>query len=502
MQTQSSGDAAGLMNSDILRTPSASRIGEVDAEAGRLPASSDRTNTNIPPGSRGDDAPAGDDSWPPSPSAQVYGQPATLDLQVQVPPGAVSGSTLQVQAPNGQLLEVVVPPGLMPGQMMIVRVPAAGPSQQSFGGGVNQESDHEFEMPEIPDWLKDGMWARRRRLLPAGCVFFLFFTTFIMFLCSFKTVGPYHYGMLKNGVTHRVDMDTGVYNPGVYLVGFWYHFVLFPKTLQTIQFSFDSPESGVQHIEPLHLRSKDKVGLHVEVSVQYLRIKDELVPFFKKAMSSQVQENFIVSGLRAELIKTMFSYNAADCWENRRGLRDAFFEACKVAFAKTHVMCWDLQLYRSHMHASYEGALIETQLQKQQKLIEGAKKRAAEVRAITSVELADYERNITVLEADARAERYNIAGVAKSTAAAVQLDAQAVALQNLRSNLTLPNGSTMTDLQLTKYERRLMIGTSLEKPHFYYGIDGKGPSFMTMQKQRRLVDVNGLSSSERMSVEL
>merc|ERR1712190_609937 len=149
-----------------------------------------------------------------------------------------------------------------------------------------------------------------------------------------------------------------------------------------------------------------------EVSVQYARSKEKLIPFFEKAMSHQVQENLIISNLRAEIVKTMLRFNAADVWENRKLVQAAFKEACRQALERTHVDCWDLQLYRSHMHDSFETALIETQLQKQQKLIEAAKRRSSQVRAETAVELAGFDANITVLEAEGRADRYNIAGAA------------------------------------------------------------------------------------------
>eukprot|EP00929_Paragymnodinium_shiwhaense_P109987 TRINITY_DN7664_c0_g1_i1.p1 TRINITY_DN7664_c0_g1~~TRINITY_DN7664_c0_g1_i1.p1 ORF type:complete len:745 (+),score=221.80 TRINITY_DN7664_c0_g1_i1:84-2318(+) len=48
-------------------------------------------------------------------------------FNVQVPPGALAGTTIQVQSPNGVLIQVQVPPGVAPGQTFQVMEPEDGP---------------------------------------------------------------------------------------------------------------------------------------------------------------------------------------------------------------------------------------------------------------------------------------------------------------------------------------------------------------------------------------
>ena len=50
-------------------------------------------------------------------------QPPTFSFVV--PAGAGYGTTLTVQAPNGQMLQVAVPPGTMPGASLTVAMPGA-----------------------------------------------------------------------------------------------------------------------------------------------------------------------------------------------------------------------------------------------------------------------------------------------------------------------------------------------------------------------------------------
>lgn len=46
-----------------------------------------------------------------------------MSMHVEVPPGSGPGSTLHVQAPDGQVVEVTVPPGHGPGSVLLVHVP-------------------------------------------------------------------------------------------------------------------------------------------------------------------------------------------------------------------------------------------------------------------------------------------------------------------------------------------------------------------------------------------
>ena len=78
----------------------------------------------------------------PQPGAVVYNQQHAAGVVVGVthqppaqpshfsfilPPDAVSGAVLQIQAPDGRSMQVQVPPGAVPGSMMTVQNPAPVP---------------------------------------------------------------------------------------------------------------------------------------------------------------------------------------------------------------------------------------------------------------------------------------------------------------------------------------------------------------------------------------
>jgi hypothetical protein len=51
-------------------------------------------------------------------AAPAPAAPAPRSLSVTVPPGAVAGQALQVQAPDGQMVRATIPAGVQPGQVI------------------------------------------------------------------------------------------------------------------------------------------------------------------------------------------------------------------------------------------------------------------------------------------------------------------------------------------------------------------------------------------------
>jgi len=279
-------------------------------------------------------------------------------------------------------------------------------------------------------------------------------------------------------------MGDSVYDPGVYFVGFWNSFLTFPSTIQTIQYSFEKPEEGVQQTAPLHLRSIDKVPMYLEVSIHYQRKKAELVDLFKKMKTELEQENLYISNVRAELKNVMSLHEAKDCWENRGELIKEFTRAAQRALENDHANCWGLQFYRSTMGDLYESALVETQVTRQRKKIEEARKEAAEVRSKTEVGLAQYRKRIVDIKSAGEAERYNININATTEAYSQKVKAEKDALDYVKVTLSL-NGTNITEQELIIYQESLMLGAELSGTQLFYGIND-APAYVLAKGSRRL----------------
>jgi len=326
------------------------------------------------------------------------------------------------------------------------------------------------------------IWELISRRCWTCCGFVIFLVCLILFCSSFKRLGPYKYGFLQNQISRRVYWDLwedSVWVPGVYFVGFWNGFLSVPSTISTIQYSNDQPEDGVMKNGPLYVRSNDKVSLYLDVSVQFLRKKGELVQLFQKAMTATLQESLFNSLLRAELTKVMSRHDASDCWKHREALIKEFTKACEKALARSHAVCWGLQFYRVEVDERYEKELVMTQVQKQRKRIEEARKQALEVRAETKVLLANITNRIKVVEAEARAGRYQLEVAARTAAEVAKVSAEATAVQYVQEALRLSNSSTLTEAEMTEYQQALMLTSSLKTPRLFYGLSSP-PTYVAM----------------------
>eukprot|EP00928_Gymnodinium_smaydae_P089224 TRINITY_DN73212_c0_g1_i1.p1 TRINITY_DN73212_c0_g1~~TRINITY_DN73212_c0_g1_i1.p1 ORF type:complete len:399 (-),score=110.60 TRINITY_DN73212_c0_g1_i1:162-1358(-) len=340
----------------------------------------------------------------------------------------------------------------------------------------------------------------RKCLGCCGCCCFL--TLFILLCCSFATVPPLSYGLLKNNFNKRVDL-TQVYEPGIYLVGFFKGFELFPSSVSTIQYSYSIPEAGVQHNQPLFLRSADAQPMHLELSVQYYRQKEGLTQLYQRAMTPQLQEDFYISNVRSQLTKVMSKHKASDCWQARSALIADFMAACKQVMAENFGVCWGLQFYRSHMDPKYEDALVRTQVQKQNVLIEAAKKRAAEVRAKTEVVVSNYTKAIQVIEATGKAQRYNIEKGATSMAEANKTLAQVQAIEHIRANVK-NGGMSPNDAELAEYMKLVMLMGDLQKPQLFAGLGNAGAKeyvLMPPGAPRRLPEATDAAAAASMPLD-
>lgn len=58
----------------------------------------------------------------------------------------------------------------------------------------------------------------------------------IVFASMWHSVEPTEYGMSYNSITKSINMDH-VYDGGLYFLGFFKHFIKFPRTVINIEFS-------------------------------------------------------------------------------------------------------------------------------------------------------------------------------------------------------------------------------------------------------------------------
>eukprot|EP00931_Biecheleriopsis_adriatica_P008125 TRINITY_DN109354_c0_g1_i1.p1 TRINITY_DN109354_c0_g1~~TRINITY_DN109354_c0_g1_i1.p1 ORF type:complete len:343 (+),score=64.46 TRINITY_DN109354_c0_g1_i1:87-1115(+) len=264
-----------------------------------------------------------------------------------------------------------------------------------------------------------------------------------------------HFGLAKNGVTGVVDMATPL-APGRYYLGFWMEIITFPSTLNTIEFSDEKPEEGVQHMSVLRSRDRDGKRIFLDVSVQYRLMQNSVGTIYSNMLT--FYEDVFISELRNELAIACNKFAIDEAWTDYDKVTQIMQTACENALSPHKAECWGLQLWGIRLESKYEQALIKTQVRKQAQITEENRKRHSLVRAETQVMLAEYKKNKTIIEAQGEADRFLITEEAKANASNNLIDAQAKSAEIVRRIVQVAkDNATMNDDQMVEYLKWIML---------------------------------------------
>lgn len=299
-------------------------------------------------------------------------------------------------------------------------------------------------------------------LLKCGvcCGSFVVFMLILLISLSVKQVERLNVGLLKNGVSGEVDFSRS-YTGGRYMVGFWYDFVQVPLTLNTIEFSDETPEEGVQNLDRIKARDKDGKLIYIDIAIQY-RIKPDKFPQIYKQYQT-LFEDIYINDLRSGMQKAANLFGASEAWENYAYVSKLLKAECDLVLSDKFAECWDLQFLGARLMEKYETQLVRTQVQKQRNLKEYNRQLHKDFRARTEVLIAAYDRDLTVIQATADSRRVNIERLAKSVAEEDLVKAQGDVLNLVRDTCYLPANASrnenvrMNDREIIQYQRILML---------------------------------------------
>eukprot|EP00927_Polykrikos_kofoidii_P064108 TRINITY_DN5914_c0_g1_i2.p1 TRINITY_DN5914_c0_g1~~TRINITY_DN5914_c0_g1_i2.p1 ORF type:complete len:372 (+),score=55.33 TRINITY_DN5914_c0_g1_i2:62-1117(+) len=289
----------------------------------------------------------------------------------------------------------------------------------------------------------------------------------LFFPCTVKELGQFKYGLVQNKITGHVDLENPR-SPGRYWIGFWKGFIFFPSTLETIEFSDEKPEAGVQHLSALRTRDKDGKKVLLDISIQYYLQKEYIGDIYVE-MKDKYEDVFI-SELRDALSKAGNEFYIAETWENYSHVAGQMFERCKARLEARRAVCWGLQLWRVRLDQAYEQALVRTQVRKQAYRTEQARLENSLVRAETQIQLAWDRKNITLIEASGTAKVHRITEKAKAEAEALLISAEASIVDLIRDTVALNRSGELLQMnasQIITY-RKLMLMTAHHRTTFLY----------------------------------
>lgn len=93
---------------------------------------------------------------------------------------------------------------------------------------------------------------------------------------SFASLDAYEYGLDYSGITKTVDST--VYPPGYHFLGFGHKFLVYPSTVQNMEFSIESQADR----PPIVSRTEDGLMITFKASFQYLLMSNKLYELYMR----------------------------------------------------------------------------------------------------------------------------------------------------------------------------------------------------------------------------
>lgn len=260
-------------------------------------------------------------------------------------------------------------------------------------------------------------------------------------LVSLAQVDQNQYGLVFNWVTKRIGVD--VYHGGTHFIGFWNRFVLFPATVQTIEFSKRDIRNTA---DALHTRTKEGLALYLDIAFQY-RLQPEGLPALYKLTNMQY-ESLFVRIARDQILGAASAYEGPQYWLERKEIGDQMRNLVHGELNQSHADLWDFQLLRIDLPDQYESSITGTQVQEQMVKTRKNEQVAAGIRVDTEIMQAEFHRKIRVVQAGADANYSLVTKLAEAEAQKRRIAAEADALRYTRANLKLSSVGAVKYQQL------------------------------------------------------
>jgi len=288
--------------------------------------------------------------------------------------------------------------------------------------------------------------------------------------CSLGAVPPLFYGLRYNVFNKAADIEN-VYGPGRYFIMPWNTFILFPANVQTIEFTSESrlAADGLR-FPALHSRTKEGLALHLQVSLQY-QLKYDQVGLLYNEFNKNYEQMF-TSTIRDTLIKAASGYEAYQLWEERAAVGEKMQNMVDTALKRTYADCWGLQLMTIELPEGFENSIVQTQVNTQRVSTQQFQQEATRVRAETDVIAATFDRQVTVIMAQGKANYTYITKEAKAKAKFKTLGIEANVVKSIKENLGLSSA------ELIQYARFNAV-KELQNASVLYGFDENTPVLMS-----------------------
>lgn len=256
-----------------------------------------------------------------------------------------------------------------------------------------------------------------------------------LFGASFKTLGPLEAGLKINTVTQTISTDT-IYTSGRYFLGLTNSFIVYPTTLQSVEFSDSSPDAPA-----LQASTAEGQSIILELSFQFRVRVAALGALYRKYTLSY--KSRYISVAESLLKNQAVLYSASDYFTRRREIAEVFHSALHNELYVNHFSAVEhFQLRKFSFKTQTTGSVstadqsILTKLIKEQNVQTASiNQNSTLVRATTAVIQSQAANEVVVINAQAASLSKVIVQEANARGISIALNATAKAYALLKERL-------------------------------------------------------------------
>lgn len=277
----------------------------------------------------------------------------------------------------------------------------------------------------------------------AGCVCcVLLITSIILIAVSVSVLEPNEVGIEYNTVQEEINTEKA-FESGRHFLGVGHHFIIYPKTLQTVKFS-NTPPADAPAID---VRTTDGLVVSIDVSFNFKLI----------ATVGELSELYLNFGEMPEVV-TAYNriarnwvrvvasrYTAFEFFFNRTQIQEDMQATLNDELIKAHGTVESLQLLNLNMPAAFDDARTRQETAVQEIEQRQSERTVANIQAETLIRRVAKEAEVIVLNAEAQAESLKLEAAAQVEAVRAQFAAERESYQLLAKELNL------TPTQLLSY---------------------------------------------------
>lgn len=230
----------------------------------------------------------------------------------------------------------------------------------------------------------------------------------VLLASSFQQVDYNEYALKQDLITREINSQ--VYEEGLYSIGFWCRFIKFPSIYRTIAFSDDSGDN----YDVIAAQTSDGLDISIELSFQFRLNKTEILDLYSEFGEDYVQ--YYITVARGELRNVAADYKAVEFFYNRSLVSTAMGAVLQGKQSELHCEIGGFQLRETTFPRAFEEAIEDVVVAQQDIQTALYEQQAARVRAETEIIQAQAEYNITIIEAQAVAKTLNITLTAEGLA--------------------------------------------------------------------------------------